>query len=245
MMGVGKPVAYFPKLGAYLDSVTAGIFLCQMIYWHDKTTSDLGAYKTSDEIREETGLTYREQATARKKLTSLGLIEETNKRLEHKIYFKFIPDVFDEWLSGCLGIEIPERRKRISGNAENAVRRTTKTHFVLQENTQENTNIDGKPEKFVFKKALLNLGVSENLVNDWLIVRKNKKASNTETAFNGFVNQLNDSGFDANTILKICVDNSWSGFKKSWLASVNLGDYQQVKDQTQVVNNIESEWVDF
>ena len=137
--GIGNPVAYFPKLGIYLDSVTAGVFLCQMIYWHDKTENELGVYKTSDEIKEETGLSYREQVTARKKLVSLGLIEETNKRLEHKIYFKFMPDVFDEWLSGCLGIEIPERRKRISGNAENAVRRTTKTHFVLQENTQENT----------------------------------------------------------------------------------------------------------
>lgn len=140
LKGVGHPVAYFPKLGGYLDSVTAGVFLCQMIYWHDKATSDLGVYKSSEEITEETGLTYREQATARKKLVSLGLIEETNKRLEHRIYFKFNVDAFDEWLSGCLGLEIGERRKRISGNAENAIGRTTKTHFVIQENTQENTS---------------------------------------------------------------------------------------------------------
>ncbi|UMO77891.1 DNA replication protein [Acinetobacter phage Cato] len=148
LKGIGRPVAYFPKLGVYLDSVTAGVFLCQMIYWHDKATSELGVYKTSEEIQEETGLTYREQVTARKKLCSLGLIEETNKRLEHKIYFKFNESVFDEWLSGCLGIEIPERRKRISGNAENAIGRTTKTHFVLQENTQENTNTKTFSEKF-------------------------------------------------------------------------------------------------
>lgn len=140
LKGVGSPVAFFPKLASYLDSVTAGVFLCQMIYWHDKATSELGVYKTADEIQEETGLTYREQSTARKKLTSLGLIEETNKRLEHRIYFKFNPEAFDEWLSGCLGIEIPERRKRISGNAESAIGRTTKTHFVIQENTHKNTS---------------------------------------------------------------------------------------------------------
>lgn len=245
LKGIGRPVAYFPKLGVYLDSVTAGVFLCQMIYWHDKATSELGVYKTSDEIQEETGLTYREQVTARKKLCSLGLIEETNKRLEHKIYFKFNESVFDEWLSGCLGIEIPERRKRISGNAENAIGRTTKTHFVLQENTQENTNINGKPKKFVFKKALLDLGVNEKLVDDWLIVRKNKKASNTETAFNGFVNQVQGSGLDAETVLKICVDNSWSGFKRSWLSNINMSDYlEQPKQATEQKTN-DFDWTDF
>jgi hypothetical protein len=245
LKGIGRPVAYFPKLGVYLESVTAGIFLCQIIYWHDKATSELGVYKTSEEIQEETGLTYREQVTARKKLCSLGLIEETNKRLEHKIYFKFNEIVFDEWLSGCLGVEIPERRKRISGNAENAVRRTTKTHFVLQENTQENTNIDGKPEKFVFRKALIDLGVNKNLVDDWLIVRGNKKASNTQTAFNGFVKQVNDSGLDAETVLKICVDKSWSGFKKSWLSNIDLSEYQTEPKELKQDSTFEIELVEY
>ncbi|ARB06780.1 hypothetical protein [Acinetobacter phage BUCT629] len=245
LKGIGRPVAYFPKLGVYLDSVTAGVFLCQMIYWHDKATSELGVYKTSEEIQEETGLTYREQVTARKKLCSLGLIEETNKRLEHKIYFKFNESVFDEWLSGCLGIEIPERRKRISGNAENAIGRTTKTHFVLQENTQENTNINGKPEKFVFKKALINFGAASNLADDWITVRKNKKASNTETALNGFISQVEKSGLDVNTVLKICVDNSWSGFKQSWLANINMSDYlEQPKQATEQKTN-DFDWTDF
>lgn len=140
LKGVGSPIAYFPKLAIYLDSVTASVFLCQMIYWHDKAHSELGVYKTSEEIREETGLTYREQATARKKLSLIGLITETHKKLEHRIYFKFNPDVFDEWLSGCLGIEIPERRKRISGHAESAIRETTKAQSVIHKNTTENTS---------------------------------------------------------------------------------------------------------
>ena len=139
LLGVGKPVAYFPKLGVMLGSVKVGIFLCQMIFWHDKASSDLGVYKTSSEIQDETGLTYREQVGARKILSSLGLITETNKRLEHKIYFKFNSDVFDEWLSGCLGLEVGEQQKCISPNDENAFREQPKAHFVLQENTTKNT----------------------------------------------------------------------------------------------------------
>lgn len=138
--GIGSPIAYFPKLAVYLESVTAAVFLGQMIYWHDKAISDLGVYKTSDEITQETGLTYREQSTARKKLSSLGLVTETNKRLEHRIYFKFHPDVFDEWLDGFILREIPERRKRNSGDDESAIRETTKAQFVIHKNTTEITS---------------------------------------------------------------------------------------------------------
>ena len=41
----------------------------------------------SEEIESETGLSYREQLTARKHLVSRGILIETNKRLEHKIYY--------------------------------------------------------------------------------------------------------------------------------------------------------------
>lgn len=96
-------------------------------------------------------------------------------------------------------------------------------------NNQEPIYIQDKPVKFVFKKSLVDLGAYENLVDDWLVVRKNKKASNTKTALDGFVAQLNSSGLDINTVLKICVNNSWSGFKKSWLDNINLTEYEEAK----------------
>lgn len=87
--------------------------------------------------------------------------------------------------------------------------------------------IQDKPVKFVFKKALVDLGVDSKIVDEWLIVRKTKKASNTETALKGFVGKVEKSGIDLNTALKICVERSWTGFDKSWLDSVNIYDYQQ------------------
>lgn len=74
---------------------------------------------------------------------------------------------------------------------------------------------------FSFKKSLSDLGVNENLINDWLLVRKNKKATNSETAFNLLRSEFESSGLEINEILKICVLNSWSGFKKEWLKNIS------------------------
>ncbi|HGM9752143.1 TPA: replication protein [Proteus mirabilis] len=87
LLDFGRPVAYFPGIVKRLGSVNAVIFFSQIFYWQDKADSKLGVYKTSEEIESETGLSYREQLTARKHLVSRGILVETNKRLEHKIYY--------------------------------------------------------------------------------------------------------------------------------------------------------------
>ncbi len=115
----------------------------------------------------------------------------------------------------------------------------------ITNNQEPDINTQDKPVKFVFKKALVELGVSEDLVNDWLIVRGKKKASNTQTAFNGFVKQVNDSGLDAETVLKICVDNSWSGFKKSWLSNIDLSEYQTEPKEPKQDSTFEIELVEY
>lgn len=75
---------------------------------------------------------------------------------------------------------------------------------------------DKKDGKFNFKKSLVDLGFNEDLVKDWLIVRKNKKATNSETAFKTIKNEVEKTDFDINEILKMHVERSWSGFKVLW-----------------------------
>src|SRR5690606_3418424 len=68
-------------------------------------------------------------------------------------------------------------------------------------------------KRFNFKKALIDYGFEENLVNEWLQVRKAKKAVNTETAFNSFIREIESRPCDINSMLRIAVERSWSGFK--------------------------------
>ncbi|WP_297093978.1 helix-turn-helix domain-containing protein [uncultured Draconibacterium sp.] len=71
--------------------------------------------------------------------------------------------------------------------------------------------------QFNFKKSLIDLGVEERVAIDWLKVRSEKKASNTETAFTAIKNQIEISGLSANDCIKKAAEESWKGFKASWL----------------------------
>ena len=74
---------------------------------------------------------------------------------------------------------------------------------------------------FDFKKSLLSLGVNESLVKDWLLVRKNKKASNTETSLNSFLKQVKESGLTIDKVIEMCIYKSWIGFEAKWIKENN------------------------
>jgi hypothetical protein len=71
--------------------------------------------------------------------------------------------------------------------------------------------------KFSFLGALIEYGFDRQLVEDWLKVRKTKKATNTQTAFNKFIEEVEQRSCNINEILEICVEKSWSGFKWTWV----------------------------
>jgi DNA replication protein DnaD len=76
-------------------------------------------------------------------------------------------------------------------------------------------------ETFDFKKSLLSLNVPENIVNDWIKVRKNKKATNSETAFKKIVNEIAKTKITPSEAIQLCVERSWSGFQSDWYTNQN------------------------
>lgn len=97
-----------------------------------------------------------------------------------------------------------------------------KSQKSLTDKVKVTVNVKDKV-KDIFKNKLLSFGFDEILVDDWLKVRKAKKASNTETAYNGFIKQVELTGMDKNEVLKICVERSWSGLKADWIEKPKLG----------------------
>lgn len=144
---LGRPIAYHPRLARLLGSVNAAILFGQLVYWSDKTKHELGIYKTAAQIEDETGLSVKEQETARKKLKEHGVLLETHKRLEHRLYFKIDFAAYDELVYKYLAnietgntetpndespnnkTEIPETQKGDSGNDKSGVREATKEGF--------------------------------------------------------------------------------------------------------------------
>lgn len=96
-VNLGQIVVYYPDIAIFLESCTACVLLCHLRSLSQYETNPLGVHKTSEEITKETGLSYREQVTARKKLVQLGLITETNRKLQHRMYYRFNEAAFDIW----------------------------------------------------------------------------------------------------------------------------------------------------
>lgn len=81
----------------------------------------------------------------------------------------------------------------------------------IEEKREENKNIT-----FNFRSALISFGFNSDLVNEWLKVRQNKKLTNTKTAYDKFIKQVELNGSDINLILEKCVEKSWGGFESDW-----------------------------
>jgi len=88
------------------------------------------------------------------------------------------------------------------------------------------------PKKFNFKETLLSLGVAECYINDWLIVRKNKKASNTESALKRFITECNKANISVPEAVQMCAENSWQGFKAEYLNNNNNGIYNRQRQDS-------------
>lgn len=97
-----------------------------------------------------------------------------------------------------------------------------------------------KTEKFDFTKALVEIGVNEEVANDWMTVRKQKKAANTRTAFNMLLGQLSKIRekykITNNDIIMVCVARDWRGCAASWFDNINFADYGIETDAQQQPN---------
>ncbi|GJL37378.1 hypothetical protein TUM17576_41980 [Enterobacter hormaechei] len=130
LLDFGRPVAYYPGLVKVMGSPHAVIFFSQIFYWQDKTHAEEGVHKTREAIEAETGLTFDQQATARKQLVSRGILLETHKRLEHKVFFRIDCDRLDETIN---------ENNSVSRNGETRFREEAKADFGKQENPSPRT----------------------------------------------------------------------------------------------------------
>lgn len=113
---IGRPLAYYPAMAKHVGGVNAAIFLGQLMYWDERTDNVLGVHKSSEQWEEETGLTAKQQALVRSGLKKLGLLIETNRRLEHRIYFKLDHDAFNKLMKK---INVNANESEPSGDSEN------------------------------------------------------------------------------------------------------------------------------
>lgn len=97
-----------------------------------------------------------------------------------------------------------------------------------------------KPKRFCFKTSLLNLNCDSKLVDAFMAVRKTKKATNTEKAFELFIKKCSQSDLTLDQILEICIERDWKGFDATWLK--NQTAFNQPSNRMQEIEQLRQEW---
>jgi hypothetical protein len=96
-----RVVGYSPDLARIVGGATIGLFLSQLLFLSDKGHDPEGwVYKSEQEMGKETGLTKREQQTARRKLLSLGVIAIMRGGWKNTYHFKVIWEKLYQVIAG-------------------------------------------------------------------------------------------------------------------------------------------------
>jgi len=84
-----QPIAFNKHYVFIGCGINGALMLSQLVYWTSRTRNKDGwIYKTHDEWTQETGLTRREQDTARKTLKLLGFLTEKKVGVPCKLHFR-------------------------------------------------------------------------------------------------------------------------------------------------------------
>lgn len=92
---------------------------------------------------------------------------------------------------------------------------------TINKNTEKNISIPPYPptksSAFSLRSALIAAGVSADVADAWLAVRKAKRAVNTEVAWRAIEREILKSGRSAADCIRFAAERSWAGFKAEWL----------------------------
>jgi uncharacterized protein YdaU (DUF1376 family) len=126
----------------------------------------------------------------------------------------------DGWINTRADKEIAHFKGKIeqaskAGRASAERRSNARSADVQPTNNQEPLTNNHKPKNTVAPP----FGVTESVWQDWLKLRKAKKAAVTQTALDGIEREARKAGISLETALAICCARGWTGFKAEWMQS--------------------------
>jgi len=149
-------------------------------------------------------------------------------------------DLFEDYDSGKITLDealfIAENRKQSHSDnmqsqtiTEIALKDTVTDTVIVKDNVNDILlEKETKKDLFDFKKSCISYGFDKDLIDEWLSIRKTKKAVNTKTAFDQFIKQIQKTNKNKNEILTIIIANSWKGFNAEWLNNNSSNNGKQL-----------------
>ena len=99
--------------------------------------------------------------------------------------------------------------------------RENTSHNNIDNNADKSANSDkGASTSFDFKKAVMGMGVTQQHAEDWMVVRKAKRMTNTRTAFDRLKTQIENAckeyGITPDDCVAYAASKDWGGFDAKW-----------------------------
>lgn len=188
-------------------------------------------YPSISTIAEKCSLTERAVFLAIKFLEKEGILRRENRHGRSTIYhinpcISFTP----EQCSPLNDIHhTPERR---SPPPLNVVHPTPEQRSPITINEPSiETSINHQVKKSVSKNQIQKPdGVDQSVWDDFLILRKSKKAPLTSTALRMLLSEVAKSGKTANDALMVCCQRGWQTYKSEWDVAAAAGVAGKAKD---------------
>lgn len=126
---------------------------------------------------------------------------------------------------------IAEQSCKICGAEQQDLQTTYNNIHIDEDKSSSNSK-----SKFDFRAALKQIGVTDEVIDAWLQVRKGKRATNSKIAFDKVVREIAKSGRSADECIRIAAENSWQGFEAAWL---DKPSYRTQGSQSTFQHNLE------
>ena len=191
------------------------------------TTQGMECYFSNEFIADLLGVTERYASKCLSRLIDSGfvrLVRFDGRKRYVESTFKFQAGWNESSMQG--GTKVP-------GRVEQKFH-----HTNINETNKSNKKDTINKARFDFKSSLLSLGVSEEVAEAWMSVRKTKRATNTEIAFRKVAEEIQESGKTAEECITIAVENSWQGFKAEWIAPKPQRQYQPRQKESVYAHNL-------
>ncbi|HFX6336359.1 DNA-binding protein [Acinetobacter nosocomialis] len=251
-----QPIA-FNKHYVFLGcGINGALMLSQLVYWTSRTKDSEGwIFKTHHEWNQETGLTRREQDTARATLKSLKFISEKKMGVPCRVYYRVEREnLYQALIEYSESIDINSMHNSAILNAQNshtectnppdcmhnsailnAQIRPSNTENTYREYTENTTDIicaDSAPktQKFKAKDFLLKNGVSEQTATEYLDLRNKKKKPVTQRALQLVFKQAQEAKLSNERVFQIIVVRGWESFKAAWNWQETNAELEQLEN---------------
>lgn len=82
-----------------------------------------------------------------------------------------------------------------------------------------------------FRSALLTCGVDEDVAEEWLEIRKKKKARNSEYSFKVLVREAQKANISIAQAVEYSADHQWQGFFAEWYTKTKRNDTSRADNE--------------